>query len=62
MDKRVQGRRFGYLTAGAGRGHDQVLDHQQVSGYSVGIIYIEDVWYPMLPGSGQAGSTISRCA
>jgi hypothetical protein len=51
MDKRVQGRRFGYLTAGRDRGVVRMLDHQQVSGYSVGIIYIEDVWYPMLPGN-----------
>jgi hypothetical protein len=26
-------------------------DHQQIAGYSVGIIYIEDVWYPFMPGN-----------
>ena len=29
----------------------RALDHQQVSGYSVGIVYIEDVWYPLVPGN-----------
>ncbi len=51
MDKRVKGRRFGYLTPGRDGGVFRMLDHQQVSGYSVGIIYIEDVWYPMVPGN-----------
>lgn len=50
MDKRLNNRQFGYV------GSDSnvivnMQDHQQVSGYSVGIIYIEDVWYPMVPGN-----------
>jgi Asp/Glu/hydantoin racemase len=51
MDKRIKHRQFGYLTP---ENSDVVVgmqNHQQLSGYSVGIIYIEDVWYPMLPGN-----------
>ena len=51
MDKRLKNRRFGYLGAESSDGVVNMLDHQQVSGYSVGIIYIEDVWYPMVPGN-----------
>ena len=50
MDKRLQNRQFGYM----GSDSNVVVNmqyHQQVSGYSVGIIYIEDVWYPMVPGN-----------
>jgi len=51
MDKRLKHRRFGYLAPETSGGPVAMPDHQQISGYSVGIIYIEDVWYPMLPGN-----------
>ena len=51
MDKRNKDRRFGHLAPGSDGGVVRMLDHQQMSGYSVGIIYIEDVWYPMVPGN-----------
>jgi len=44
-------RQYGYLAPGADDVVVRMLDHQQMSGYSVGIIYIEDVWYPMVPGN-----------
>lgn len=52
MDKRLKNRQYGYfqpqdkLPAPV-----QMLDHQQIAGYSVGIIYIEDVYYPFVPGN-----------
>jgi hypothetical protein len=51
MDKRHKNRQYGYLAPGADDVVVRMLDHQQMSGYSVGIIYIEDVWYPMVPGN-----------
>lgn len=39
--------------------HEMVGMHrgQNIAGYPVGIIYIEDVWYPMLPGNIVNGYT-----
>jgi hypothetical protein len=51
MDKRIKNRVFGQLTPDNDGVVVRMRDHQQVSGYSVGIIYIEDVWYPMVPGN-----------
>lgn len=51
MDKRLKNRQFGYLTPENNSVVVNMLDHQQMSGYSVGIIYIEDVWYPLVPGN-----------
>lgn len=51
MDKRLEGRQFGFLTPENNKTFVRAIDHQQVAGYSVGIVYIEDVHYPMLPGN-----------
>lgn len=51
MDKRLKDRQFGYLSQGNDNGIVRMQERQQISGYSVGIIYIEDVWYPMVPGN-----------
>ena len=51
MEKRRKNRRYGHLAPGADDGMMRALDHQQMSGYSVGIVYIEAVWYPMVPGN-----------
>ncbi len=51
MDKRLKNRQFGYLTPGNAGVVINMQNHQQLSGYSVGIIYIENVWYPMVPGN-----------
>ena len=51
MDKRLKDRQFGYLAPENNSVVVNMQDHQQMSGYSVGIIYIEDVWYPMVPGN-----------
>ena len=57
MDKRLKNRQFGHLAAGSSDVVVAMQDHQQISGYSVGIIYIEDVWYPMVPGNVVNAST-----
>lgn len=51
MDKRLQGRQYGYLTSNNDSRFVRAVDHQQVAGYSVGIVYIENVHYPMMPGN-----------
>lgn len=51
MDKRLRGRQYGYLTPHNDSRFVQAVDHQQVAGYSVGIVYIENVYYPMMPGN-----------
>jgi hypothetical protein len=44
-------RPYGYLAPGAPIGQVQMAPAQAVAGYPVGVIYIEDVWYPMVPGN-----------
>ena len=51
MDKRLKNRQFGYLTPGNAGVVINMQNHQQLSGYSVGIIYIENVCYPWYPGN-----------
>jgi len=51
MDKRLINRQFGYLSPENNSVIVNMQDHQQISGYSVGIIYIEDVFYPLVPGN-----------
>ena len=47
----IENRRFGYLNQYNDDGIVQMKKGQNIAGYSVGIIYNEDVWYPMLPGN-----------
>lgn len=51
MDKRLNGRQYGYLTSNNDARFVRAVDHQQIAGYSVGIVYIENVHYPMMPGN-----------
>ena len=46
----IKNRHFGYATP-ENMEWVMMCDHQQMSGYSVGIVYIEDVFYPMVPGN-----------
>jgi Asp/Glu/hydantoin racemase len=57
MDRRIANRQFGYLDGRTDSVIVNMRDHQQISGYSVGVIYIEDVWYPMVPGNVVNAST-----
>ena len=51
MNGFLEGRRYGYLTPGNDGGFYKGIQHQQVAGYSVGIVYIENINYPILPGN-----------
>ena len=52
MAKYVKDRQYGYFVPQDKiETQVQMLDHQQIAGYSVGIIYIEDVYYPFVPGN-----------
>lgn len=51
MDKRFAGRQYGYLDQTNNRRFVRAAGRQQVAGYAVGIVYIENVHYPMVPGN-----------
>ena len=51
MSSYLEGRRYGYLTPENSGGFYKGIQHQQVAGYSVGIVYIENINYPILPGN-----------
>ena len=51
MSLKLEGRRYGYLTPENDRILIRNLSCQQVAGYSVGIMYIENVNYPLIPGN-----------
>lgn len=46
-----ENRRYGYLDQSNDGGTVQMLKGQNIAGYSIGILYNEEVWYPMLPGN-----------
>lgn len=50
---------YGYLAPGAAVGRVEMAPAQAMAGYPVGIIHIEDVWYPMVPGNVVNASTFS---
>lgn len=47
----IENRRFGYLDKSNDDVIVQMKKGQNIAGYSIGIIYNEEVWYPMLPGN-----------
>lgn len=51
MSNYLKNRRFGYITLENRNTKIRTMDHQQISGYSVGIVYIENVNYPLIPGN-----------
>lgn len=51
MDKRFPGRQYGYLNPQNDDRFVRSYNRQQVGGYSVGIVYIENVNYPIMPGN-----------
>lgn len=48
---RIKNRQFGYFTPENDAVPVRMMQGQQISGYSVGILYIEDAFYPMVPGN-----------
>lgn len=57
LTSRQVGSRHGYFPAGAPLGEVHMIPGQKVAGFPVGVIYIPDVWYPMVPGNVVNGST-----
>ena len=49
--------RYGYLTPGSDNVIVKMKKGQNISGFPIGIIYIDDVYYPMLPGNIVNGYT-----
>ena len=49
--KRLDGRQYGYLNSGNDGCFVRNIPNQQIAGYPVGIVYIENVNYPMMPGN-----------
>lgn len=47
----IENRRYGYMDKTCDNVKVQMKKGQNIAGYSVGIIYNEEVWYPMLPGN-----------
>jgi Asp/Glu/hydantoin racemase len=43
-------RKYGYLHDDS-IGKVKMLKGQNIAGYSIGVLYIDDVWYPMMPGN-----------
>ncbi|MPM85142.1 hypothetical protein SDC9_132219 [bioreactor metagenome] len=48
---------YGYFYPGNREGRISMKKGQNIAGYPVGIIYIDDVWYPMVPGNIVNGYT-----
>lgn len=48
---------YGYLNRNNDSKHIKIKKGQNVAGYPVGVIYIEDVWYPIMPGNVVNAST-----
>ncbi|MFT3984799.1 MAG: aspartate/glutamate racemase family protein [Lachnospiraceae bacterium] len=50
-------RKYGYLTTESFGEQIEMRKGQNIAGFPIGIIYIEDVYYPMLPGNVVNGYT-----
>lgn len=50
-------RRYGHLSPGHDEGIIRMQKGQNIAGYPIGIIYIDQVYYPMLPGNIVNGYT-----
>ncbi len=48
---------YGYLEPGRPIGAVSMAKGQVIAGFPIGVIYIEDVWYPMVPGNVVNAST-----
>ncbi len=51
MRRPTEGRQYGYLTPWNDHRFVSSFQKQQVAGYSVGILYIENINYPLMPGN-----------
>ncbi len=53
----MEKRPYGYIMPDSYNYTAQMRKGQNIAGFPIGIIYIEDVWYPMLPGNVVNGYT-----
>lgn len=51
MEPNKSRREYGYLTRGEDSKPIYMKKGQNYAGYSVGILHIDDVWYPLVPGN-----------
>lgn len=56
MDKN---RTYGYVSSRNSCNKVKMLKGQNIAGYPIGILYIDDVWYPMVPGNIVNGYTFN---
>lgn len=52
-----ENRAYGYISSSNPCNKVKMMKGQNISGYPIGILYIEDVWYPMVPGNIVNGYT-----
>lgn len=52
-----EGRTYGYISTWNKHKKIKMIKGQNISGYPIGILYIDDVWYPMVPGNIVNGYT-----
>lgn len=52
-----QNRQYGYMTPQNNKTTIRMIKGQNIAGFPIGIIYIDDVWYPMMPGNIVNGYT-----
>ncbi len=50
-------RQYGYLNSQNNKTVVRMMKGQNIAGFPIGIIYIDDVWYPMMPGNIVNGYT-----
>lgn len=53
----TENRQYGYMAPHSGRTVVRMAKGQNIAGFPIGIIYIDDVWYPMVPGNIVNGYT-----
>ena len=51
LNQKEQTREYGYLDERTSQGNITQKRGQYISGYSVGILYLDNCWYPVIPGN-----------
>lgn len=54
-----ENRAYGYVSQASPCHKVKMLKGQNIAGYPIGILYIDDVWYPMVPGNIVNGYTFN---
>jgi Asp/Glu/hydantoin racemase len=53
----LENRQFGYIAPQNGKTTIRMMKGQNISGFPIGVIYIDEVWYPLIPGNIVNGYT-----